>query len=181
LPPAGHSNGPSTQRKPANSAGNAGGPVYRGALAGASEDGGPRPCTGPGAPYPRQVESLVLRSALTPFVRFEIEGYVRSCVDQSQLELRAGDSWKAVATALPRRPATSLDGTPLGADLCDVVSCMKIEHPVCVALVDFERLDSQTNAYRSRPLHGEVRVQFPYYADSGCHSPQLAVQRVVLP
>jgi hypothetical protein len=182
LPPADNLDGAS--RRPllesAPLAGGAGALVYRGVRAGVTTAEKRPSCTGQGAPYPGQVESILLRSARTPFIRFEVDGYVRSCVDHTKVETYAGESWNGVASGPPRGPATSLDGTLLGSELCDVVSCMKIGHPLCVPLVEFQRVDAQTNAYESRALRGEVRVHFPYYADSDCHSAKVAVHRVLL-
>jgi hypothetical protein len=47
-------------------------------------------------------------------------------------------------------------------------------------LVELQPIDAQNNAYRSRPLRGAVRVTFPYYSDSECHSAKVAEHRVLL-
>jgi hypothetical protein len=182
LPPANHAGAAPrpVALEPASSADSAGAFVYRGVVAGAADTDTPPSCPSRGAPYPGQAESIVLRSARTPFLRFEIDGYVRSCLDRAKVEIRAGESWKEVAASPPRAPAVSLDGTAMSGEMCDVVSCMKIGRPLCVPLVDFEKVDSQTNEYQSRPLHGEVRVQFPYYTDAECRSAKLAEHRVLL-
>jgi hypothetical protein len=181
LPRVSHSNEVSPPRlAPATPSSSAPGAfIHRGPLAGANDAGQPQ-CLERGAPYPSQVERVLLRSARTPFVRFEVEGYVRSCLERATVEVQVGETWSEVAARPPRAPDTSLDGTPIAGEMCDVVSCMKIEHPACVPLVEVRKLDPQTNAYESRPLHGELRVKFPYYSDSDCHSAKLAEQRVQL-
>jgi hypothetical protein len=57
---------------------------------------------------------------------------------------------------------------------------MKIEHPLCVPLVELQQVDPAKQVYQSRPLRGEVRVKFPYYTDSDCTSAKLAEPSVRL-
>jgi hypothetical protein len=129
---------------------------------------------------------ILLKSALTPFLEFKVDGHYRSCFERFTVEVKSGAEWREVQTALPIKGQYVLDGTPIGHGMCDVVTCAPIERPLRVPLVELV-VSSTTprNAdgwpvYESRPLRGEVRVRYPYFSNDSCTSERVAEHLVLL-
>jgi hypothetical protein len=173
------------QLEPATRAGLEGALVYRGVLAGATATDPSPPSLGEGTPYAGPDEDLLLASALTPFLQFKLRGYYRSCLDHLTVELRSADGWEKVARA-PAQGQYVLDGKAIGYTMCDVVSCLPIQHDLRVPLVQIVPAraalphDRGWPSLESRPLRGEIRVRFPYYGNASCTSQDVAEQRVIL-
>lgn len=173
------------QLEPATTAGSSGPLVYRGVLAGAVAEHAPPTDVRRGKPYARPEEELLLASALTPFLQFEVSGYYKSCFDRAIVERRSGESWSGVRPG-PERGEYYLNGKPIGHTQCDVVGCYPIEHPLRVPLVRLESggaLPSSTEnwpSYQAEPLRGEVRVRYPYFQDASCTSAAEVEHRVRL-
>ncbi|MEY2933734.1 MAG: hypothetical protein RL033_4483 [Pseudomonadota bacterium] len=136
-------------------------------------------------PYSRPEDDLLLRSALTPFLQFEVSGYYKSCFDRPIVELRSGESWGAVQPA-PARGQYYLNGKSIGFTQCDVVGCYPIEHPLRVPLVNLGSGGAPPApaeswpSFQAQPLRGEVRVRYPYFEDADCKSPAEAEHHVLL-
>jgi hypothetical protein len=171
---------------PATTLGNDGPFVYRGVPAGATSADSPPPVPSKGMPYSGPAEDILLRSPLTPFLEFKVEGYFRSCFDHFTVEAKAPAGWLPVKSTLPNKGQYVLNGKQVGYGMCDVVSCLRIEHPLRIPLVEIvEASSAPANpkgwpSFESRPLHGEVRVRYPYFANDSCTSERVAEHIVLL-
>jgi len=136
-------------------------------------------------PYGSPDEDILLASALTPFLQFELRGYYRSCIEHVTVERRSVSGWERVAR-VPAQGEYVLDGTAIGYTMCDVVSCLPIQHALRVPLVQIVPARAAPPHERgwpsleSQPLRGEIRVRFPYYGNSSCTSQDVAERRVIL-
>ncbi len=113
----------------------------------------------------------------------EVDGYIKSCAWYPVVSVKDNGTWRQWNNPFNsgKTPLCYLDDQFKPMGLCDYVTCQKIS-TLTIPLVEYIQvgmkqapLEVSNNIgslpmYKTVSLHGEIKVQFGYFADSTCRN-----------